>query len=194
MSDEYRETHSWEGTKTANDHFELIVLNDTREAWKGTWKVERVTLTGEVLATQSFDDVELGAVCHIGLPLADEIVSYVDAGNELVVATPSDNAFARVIFNPAEIIDQKLTAPAEAFSTAAVAVEDGVELTVTAKSYVRDLFCMADKVDAKASVAEAWSRCFRAKASCCISPPPMPQRLPLRVRSQPPTCCVPPTI
>ena len=37
---------------------------------------------------------------------------------------------------------------------AAVAVEDGVELTVTAKSYVRDLFCMADKVDAKASVAE----------------------------------------
>jgi len=33
-------------------------------------------------------------------------------------------------------------------------VEDGVELTVTAKSYVRDLFCMADKVDVKASVAE----------------------------------------
>ena len=70
------------------------------------------------------------------------------------MATPSDNAFARVIFNPAEIIDQKLAAPAEAFSTAAVAVEDGVELTVTAKSYVRDLFCMADKVDVQASVAE----------------------------------------
>ena len=32
-----------------------------------------------------------------------------------------------------------------ALSAAAVAVEDG---------YVRDLFCMADKVDAKASVAE----------------------------------------
>ena len=41
-----------------------------------------------------------------------------------------------------------------ALSAAAVAVEDGVELTVTAKSYVRDLFCMADKVDVKASVAE----------------------------------------
>ena len=61
MSDEYRETHSWEGVKTANDHFELIVLNDTREAWKGSWKVERVTLNGEVLAAQSFD-VELDAV------------------------------------------------------------------------------------------------------------------------------------
>lgn len=78
---------------------------------------------------------------------------------------------------------------------AAVAVEDGVELTVTTKSYVRDLFCMADKVDVKASVAEGMvSRCFRAKASCCTSPPPMSQRLPIRVRSQPPTCRVPPTI
>ena len=154
VSDEYRETHSWEGTKTANDHFELIVLNDTREAWKGSWKVERVTLDGEVLAAQSFDDVELGAVSHIGLPLADEIVSYVDAGNELVVATPSDNAFVRVVFNPAEIIDQKLAAPADAFETSAKAVEGGVELTVTARSYVRDLFCMVDKVDAKASVTE----------------------------------------
>ena len=37
-----------------------------------------------------------------------------------------------------------------ALSAAAVAVEDGVELTVTAKSYVRDLFCMADKADAVA--------------------------------------------
>lgn len=41
-----------------------------------------------------------------------------------------------------------------ALSAAAFAVEDGVELTVTAKSYVRDLFCMADKVDVKVSVAE----------------------------------------
>lgn len=41
-----------------------------------------------------------------------------------------------------------------ALSAAAFAVEDGVELTVTTKSYVRDLFCMADKVDVKASVAE----------------------------------------
>ena len=70
------------------------------------------------------------------------------------MATPSDNAFARVVFNPAEIIDQKLAAPADAFETSAKAVEGGVELTVTARSYVRDLFCMVDKVDAKASVTE----------------------------------------
>lgn len=127
------------------------MLNDTREAWKGSWKVERMTLAGEVLASQTFD-VELDAVSHVGLPLAEEIVDYADAGNELVVATASDGAFARVIFNPAEVIGQKLAAPAEAFGTVASRVDGGVELKVTATSYVRDLFCMADKIDAKASV------------------------------------------
>lgn len=78
-----------------------------------------------------------------------------------------------------------------ALSAAAVAVEDGVELTVTAKSYVRDLFCMADKVDAKASVAEGMVSLLPGES---VAPLPMPQRLPLRVRSQPPTCRVPPTI
>lgn len=77
-----------------------------------------------------------------------------------------------------------------ALSAAAVAVEDGVELTVTAKSYVRDLFCMADKVDAKASVAEGMVSLLPGESVVLQ----MPQRLPLRVRSQPPTCRVPPTI
>lgn len=81
-----------------------------------------------------------------------------------------------------------------ALSAAAVAVEDGVELTVTAKSYVRDLFCMADKVDAKASVAEGMVSLLPGESVVLQSPLPMPQRLPLRVRSQPPTCRVPPTI
>ena len=150
-----------------------------------------MNLSGEVLASQSFDDVELGAVSHIGLPLNEDIVSYGDAGNELVVATPSDNAFARVVFNPAEIIDQKLAAPADAFETSAKAVEGGVELTVTARSYVRDLFCMVDKVDAKRPSPKAWSPCWPARASRCTSPP---TRSPIRPRSQRPTCCAVPTI
>lgn len=77
---------------------------------------------------------------------------------------------------------------------AAVAVEDGVELTVTTKSYVRDLFCMADKVDVKASVAEGMVSLLPGESVMLTSPPPMSQRLPIRVRSQPPTCCVPSTI
>lgn len=81
-----------------------------------------------------------------------------------------------------------------ALSAAAVAVEDGVELTATAKSYVRDLFCMADKVDAKASVAEGMVSLLPGESVVLHIATAMPQRLPLRVRSQPPTCRVPPTI
>ena len=40
-SEEYRETHSWEGVKVDADHLELIVLNDTNEPYKGSWAVNR---------------------------------------------------------------------------------------------------------------------------------------------------------
>lgn len=150
-SEEYRQTHSWEGVKTATDHLELIVLNDTREAWKGTWTVERVTLDGKVLASEHFD-VTLDGVDHKGLPLSEEVAGFGDRANELLVATASDNAFARVVYNPAEVIDQALPAPADAFHASAKAVDGGYELTVTATGYVRDMFCMADKVDAAAHI------------------------------------------
>ncbi|MEE3341497.1 MAG: hypothetical protein VZR37_02165 [Bifidobacterium merycicum] len=56
--------------KTVTDHLELIVLNETREVWKGTWTVERVTLDGVVLASEHFD-VTLDGVDHKGLPLGE---------------------------------------------------------------------------------------------------------------------------
>ncbi|MDE5641049.1 MAG: beta-mannosidase [Bifidobacterium castoris] len=152
-SEEYRRTHSWEGVKVGADHFELIVLNDTREPVKDTWTVQRVTLGGNVLATQTID-VDLDATSHKGYTLDDAIVDYDDPNAELIVATSSDGSFARVVHNPAEVVDQSLAAPAEAFTADARKVDGGVELTVTAKDYVRDLFVMVDKVDAKAAVEE----------------------------------------
>ncbi|PLS26703.1 Mannosidase [Bifidobacterium anseris] len=152
-SEEYRQTHSWEGVKVGTDHFELIVLNDTREPVKDTWTVQRVTLGGDVLATQTID-VDLDATSHKGYTLNDDIVAYDDPNAELIVATPSDDSFARVVYNPAEVVDQSLAAPGEAFTADAKKVDGGVELTVTAKDYVRDLFVMVDKVDPKASVEE----------------------------------------
>lgn len=153
-SEEYRETHSWEGVKVDADHLELIVLNDTNEPYKGSWAVNRVDFDGNVLATQQIDDVELDAASHKGFPLNEEIVDFGDANNELIVAVPSDDSFARVIYNPAEILTQELDAPADAFTTKAKRTADGVELTVTANDYVRDLFCMVGKVDDKATVEE----------------------------------------
>ena len=112
------------------------------------------TLAGDVLATQRIDDVTIGAPGHRGFPLNEDVAQLGDAANELIVATPSDDAFPRVIFNGAEIIDQRLAAPADAFSATAGRTADGVELTVTARGYVRDLFCMVDKVDPAARVDE----------------------------------------
>ncbi|WP_288264342.1 beta-mannosidase [uncultured Bifidobacterium sp.] len=130
------------------------MLNDTREPWTGSWTVERRTLAGDVLATQRIDDVTIDVADHCGFPLNEDVAQLGDAANELIVATPSDNAFPRVIFNGAEIIDQRLAAPADAFSATAEHTADGVELTVTAREYVRDLFCMVDKVDPDAHVEE----------------------------------------
>ena len=112
------------------------------------------TLAGDVLATQRIDDVTIGAPGHRGFPLDESVATFGDPANELIVATPSDDAFPRVIFNGAEIIDQRLAAPADAFSATAERAADGMELTVTARGYVRDLFCMVDKVDPAARVDE----------------------------------------
>ena len=153
-SEKYRETHSWEGVKTDADHLELIVLNDTRETWNGVWRVERVTLGGEVLASDEYS-VHLGAGDHQGIPLSEDLTTFDDTANELLIASAVDSeSFARIVYNPAEVIDQRLAAPAEAFTAEAKAVDGGYELTVTARSYVRDLFCMVDKVDPQARVAQ----------------------------------------
>ena len=112
------------------------------------------TLVGDVLATQRIDDVTIGAPGHRGFPLDESVATFGDPANELIVATPSDDAFPRVILNGAEIIDQRLAAPADAFSATAERTADGMELTVTARGYVRDLFCMVDKVDPAARVDE----------------------------------------
>ena len=112
------------------------------------------TLAGDVLATQRIDDVTIGAPGHRGFPLDESVATFGDPANELIVATPSDDAFPRVILNGAEIIDQRLAAPADAFSATAGRTVDGMELTVTARGYVRDLFCMVDKVDPAARVDE----------------------------------------
>ena len=150
VSDKAREDKSWEGKRVAADHLALVVLNDTREGWNGSWTVERRTLAGDVLATQTFD-VMLGPVDHAELALDAAVAGFGDPNGEIIVATPSDAAFARAVYNGAEVIDQQLDrAPLAASATA---VDGGYELTVTAKAYARDVFCMVDKVDQDARIS-----------------------------------------
>lgn len=87
----------------------------------------------------------------VTLTLDASVAAFRDATDEILVAMPAgDDGFARVIHNPAEVIEQKLDrAP---FTATVEAVDEGYALKVTAHAYARDVFCMVDKVDAAASI------------------------------------------
>lgn len=158
ISEENRHDHSWEGmTPLTPDILVLTAVNDTREPWSGTWTIRRVRFDGTELASQT-ETMSLKAGQSGHIRLNDNVAHATDLTQEVIVATasadPSTNgpAFERTIFDCAEVIDQKLAQPSEAFSATCEPAEGGYLLTVTAKSYVRDLFCMVDKVDAHAQV------------------------------------------
>ncbi|NMM98180.1 glycoside hydrolase family 2 protein [Bifidobacterium olomucense] len=160
-SERFREEHSWEGVPVATDQLALVVANDTLSAWSGTWTVERRDIAGgAVLASKSFDvTFEVGEPGHVTLTLDEAVASFGDPSREILVATPvvagavTDGAaeFARVIYNPADVIDQQLDrTPIDA--NVVVNANGGYDLTVTAHAYVRDVFCMVDKVDQDAAI------------------------------------------
>ena len=156
VSDKAREDKSWEGVPVAPDHLELLVANDTRDSWTGTWTVERRDFAGEVLASQTFADVTVEATGHVALALDEAVAGFGDVNGEILVATPvaadgvAGAQFARVICNPADVIDQRLDR--NPFEATVAVMDDGYDLTVTAKAYARDVFCMVDKVDQDARI------------------------------------------
>ena len=73
-----------------------------------------------------------------------------DPAQEILVANPDRPGFARVVYNPAEVVDQALRPDPLA---ASIEAEDcGYRLTLTARTYARDAFCMVDKVDPAAAI------------------------------------------
>lgn len=151
VSAKAQEDYNWEGERVAKpDHLELIVLNDTREAAETSWHLERVTFDGTVLAETDVE-ITLNAIDHQSVLIPAELANFDVASNELLVATERTNAgFARVIYNPAEIIDQQLRS--DALEAECEPEQGGYRLTVRANSYVRDAFAMVDKVDANARI------------------------------------------
>ena len=78
------------------------------------------------------------------------VVTFCGPAQEILVFSRDRPGFARVIYNPAEVVDQALRPdPLEA----SVEAEDcGYRLTLTARAYALDAFCMVDKVDPAASI------------------------------------------
>lgn len=140
---------SWEGSKPECDALALIVCNDTLEQWSGSWSIERRRLNGEVLASQQCD-LSLPALDHHTIMLNEAVATWDENQREIIVATPSDNSFDRVIYNGCEVVDQDLDA--NAIQASVQSVDSGYVLTLHARSYVRDAFCMVDKVDPEATI------------------------------------------
>ena len=149
VSEEYRAEHSWAGMPVAPDQLALVMVNDTRQAWEGQWRVERRRLDGTVLADQ-IARVSIPAGGQAQVVLEAAVATFGDPAQEILVANSDQPGFARAIYNPAEVVDQALRPdPLEA----SIEAEDrGYRLTLTARTYARDVFCMVDKVDPAASI------------------------------------------
>ncbi|QOL32694.1 glycoside hydrolase family 2 protein [Bifidobacterium eulemuris] len=143
VSDECRERYSWDGVALEPDGLSLILVNDSSESYRFVWNCRRVDLSGRELASVALE-TSVDAFCVTRVPLPREVVEFSDPSNELVVASTEDANWSRVIYDPVEIVEQTLeTRP---FDTQVSEEIGGYRLDVTARSYVRDLFCMADKV------------------------------------------------
>lgn len=149
VSDNALATRQWAAKRLPNDCLALHVANDTRETWNGTWIVRRITLDGRQLAQERYP-MSIAAGGQARIELSAALTSFETPFNEIVVAETVDGSIARTIFNPVEVIDQNLDG--SPFEATAIPTEGGYAITVTAHAYVRDLFCMADKVDPEACV------------------------------------------
>jgi beta-mannosidase len=130
----------------------LILLNDTGEDWAGRITVSRLAFDGTVLATEEL----AGFVAQRGavkLPLAAAVAVPDRAAGEVLIAVFADAAFARASWNFAEIVDQELDP--DPITASAVRTDAGYQVSVTARSYVRDITLQIDRVDPRATVDDA---------------------------------------
>ena len=103
VSEAYRAEHSWAGMPVAPDQLALVMVNDTRQAWEGRWRVERRRLDGTVLADQ-ITRVSIPAGGQARVVLEAAVATFGDPAQEILVASPDRPGFARVIYNPARVV------------------------------------------------------------------------------------------
>ncbi|GAA4160813.1 glycoside hydrolase family 2 protein [Gryllotalpicola daejeonensis] len=144
---------AFEGYAPEKDALVLVLVNDTAEAWSGDVELVRADFAGNELA-RSQVAVTVAARGAETVELPDAVTEFGDPREEIVVARVLGEAsgFAPVIWNAAEVVDQALVADGEAFEARAERTEGGYAVTVTARSYVRDVFLHVDRVDPAARV------------------------------------------
>ena len=154
---EIRLAAAWPGIKPEPDGLTLHVVNDGMFTARGVWTVRRMTVDGVELASAQLECmVDAHDAAHLAIPR--NVATVDDTSREIIVAESNDGltslGFSRTIYNPVDVINQRLDSDAVKANVATDSSGGGYLLRVTARSYVRDLFCMADKVHADAIVDE----------------------------------------
>ncbi|AMM34649.1 beta-mannosidase [Sinomonas atrocyanea] len=128
---------------------EADAVNDTDQAWEGELRIERRTLSGRVLS-----DVAVGLRVPprsvVRTPLPEDLSLPEDPASEMLVAVL---AGTRTFWHFAEYRGQALDA-AE-FLAEAEPCDGGILLRITARTLLRDVTVLADKLDADATVDPA---------------------------------------
>ncbi|KSW13761.1 glycoside hydrolase family 2 protein [Cellulomonas sp. B6] len=127
----------------------LVVVNDTPVLWKGTAVLERRTLDGRVLA-RAERPLTVGAWSVGTFAIDADVRTPADPAGEVLVVTLDR---ARAVHTWVEDVD--LALDPDAVDARVHAVPDGYEVHVTARSLVRDLTLLVDRLDPAASVDEA---------------------------------------
>ena len=133
----------------------LVVVNDTDERWTGTVRVRREQLDGARRAGRQISaDVAPRSVAVLDLP--GDIRVAVDPSNEVLVAElddPRSGGTAREVHCWVEDIDLRLDP--DPAGIVVDPVDDGYRVTATARSLIKDLTLLVDRIDASARVDRA---------------------------------------
>nr|WP_231121577.1 hypothetical protein [Motilibacter peucedani] len=125
----------------------VVAVNDTSETWEASVAVARRGLDGTVLEEAALA-LSAGPRQTVRLPVPPEVASSEDPAHELLVAEAE--GAARALWHFAEDRDTALTTAD--LETRVEQVDGGYDVTVHARTFVKDLVLLADKVSPDASV------------------------------------------
>jgi beta-mannosidase len=131
------------------DGLALVAVNDSGEPWTGSVEVTRRGMDGAVLAATTLAlSVPPRGVATV--PLPPGVARPADPAGEVLLADGGHGGQERAWWHFAEDVDARLPEPD--LHARAEAIEGGYRLTVSARSFIRDLAVLADRVASDAVV------------------------------------------
>jgi beta-mannosidase len=134
---------------TEDGSVSVVVVNDTDQAWKGQLQLRRERLNGLTLATMTVGiSVQPRTSTPIALP--EQVITPEDPTAEIVVARIDTVTRVHTF-----VEDIELSLDPDPLDVEVMQTEDGYVVTVTARSFARDVTLLADQAASDATVDDA---------------------------------------